>query len=371
MKRNMILITYGIILYIIFMHLDTVLELVGGWYRVGVPLVYGVVIAYMLNIPFMWFRGKAFGKLEQKNKRASINLSLVITYVCFFLLLALLIWFIIPQLVESVTQLVQNIPSYLHALEIFAYEVEELFGLEGYFDGQLTEMWLDLTERASELITEGIPLLANYILSLTSGLYNWIIGLIISVYFLSGKEVLLRQLRSLIIAFAKEKQAEQIMKLSYKSNFIFNRFITGNVIDSFIVGSICFIGLSIFNMPFGLLISLIIGVTNLIPIFGPFIGAVPGAFIIFIVDPVKALLFLVFILVLQQVDGNLIKPKVLGNTIGLPGIWVLISIVIGAGLFGVVGMLLGVPVFALIYSILKEEVALRLEKNSSEEESCT
>jgi predicted PurR-regulated permease PerM len=169
-------------------------------------------------------------------------------------------------------------------------------------------------------------------------------------------------------AFLPMKWMDSIMKVSGRTNHIFNSFIKGSLIDSIVVGILCFLGMSIFGIPYALLVSVIQGITNIIPVFGPLIGAIPSTFIILMDDPVKALIFAIFIIVLQQVDGNIIQPRIVGNAIGLPGIWVLFAIVVGSGLFGIVGLIIGVPTAAVLYAILKESVNNRLEKKDSIEE---
>lgn len=366
LKHNLILISYGIILFLTLMNISSVIQVLRFIYGVINPLVYGLIIAYLLNIPYLWFKEKIFSILEYKwgvsSKIVSI-LSLIFSYAIVLLMIVFLVSIIIPQLISSITQLFQNLPDYITTVEAYANQIIERFGLENMPKiPEINNLWSDINDKASSILTNQIPNIANYIVGFTTGIFSWIIGLIISIYLLYGKEILNRQLKRMLLAFGPEKRTERILELTSRANIIFNRFITGNLIDSIIVGIICFIGLSILRMPYTLLVSVIIGVTNIIPIFGPFIGAIPSIFIIFIVDPFKAFLFLIFIIALQQIDGNIIKPHVVGNSVGLPSVWVLLSIVVGGRLFGIPGMLIGVPTFALIYSILRDETNIRLKK---------
>ena len=193
---------------------------------------------------------------------------------------------------------------------------------------------------------------------------NFLIGLIVSVYLLFSKEQYSAQCKKMTYAFLKTNHANMLLHLTKKSNEIFGGFIIGKIIDSAIIGVLCFIGLSLIKMPYTLLVSVIVGVTNVIPFFGPYIGAIPSAFLILLSDPKKGLYFIIFILVLQQIDGNVIGPKILGNSTGLSPFWVVFSILIGGGMFGFVGMIMGVPTFAVIYYIISMITSQRLERKN-------
>jgi len=366
LKHNLILVSFGIILYLTLLNISHVLGSINYILNIISPVVYGLIIAYILNIPYTWLKDKILIKLHNRwglSTTAISVLSLIITYVVLILVLVILILTIIPQLIDSITQLIQNLPSYISSLEILVNNLIDKYDLENHIPGlpQIDNLWNDFKKQASGILTSQMPNIANYIVNLTTEFLTWALGLIISVYFLWGKEMLVRQMKSLLTAFTPRKISNRMLEVASLSNYIFNRFITGNLIDALIIGILCFIGCSILRMPFALLVSVIIGVTNIIPIFGPFIGAIPSAFIILIVDPIKALFFIIFIFALQQADGNIIKPHIFGTTIGLPSIWVLLSIVIGGRLLGVVGMIIGVPAFALIYSLLREETNKKLK----------
>lgn len=365
LKQSIIIITYGVILFLAISNLTSVLRGIGIIYSVLLPMIYGIVIAYLINIPYRWFRGKVFLRLETRGgryKNTAIILSLISAYVAVLAVIGVLFRFIIPQLLSSITQLIQNTPYYFTSLGAYVNRTLEYLGINHLLDKQLAIIWTDLNERATSVLSDALPIIGNSVLSLTSSIINLIIGFVISIYLIIAKETLIRQGQKLLFAFGPKRYINRTLELSSRANLIFYRFITGNLIDALIIGILCFIGLMIMGMPFVLLVSVIVGVTNIIPIFGPFIGAIPSFFIILAVDPVKALLFLVFIIALQQADGNIIKPHVFGNHVGLPSLWVLVSIIVGGGLFGIVGMLLAVPTFALFYSILRDETNARLNK---------
>lgn len=367
LKQQLILVTYAILLFLAVYNLPAVLAALAILGRVLTPVIIGFAIAFLLNIPFKWFRKAVFYRLEErggKYSQASIVLAIIAAYTVVGVIVGILIRFIIPQVIDSLTQLLQNIPYYVEVIETYTERFIENFNLERFVDAQSLSIWAAFNEKATQWLTRAIPTVGNYVVGITSGLFSWLLGIVISIYFLYAKDALMRQLKLLLYAFGPQKHVGRILELAARANLLFNRFIAGDLIDAVIVGIACFIGTSIMQTPYALLVSVIVGVTNIIPIFGPFIGAIPSLFLIVIVDPFKALLFLIFITALQQIDGNIVKPHVFGNTLGLPSLWVLVSIVVGGGLFGIMGMILGVPTLALLYSIIKEVVHDRLKNDS-------
>ena len=212
------------------------------------------------------------------------------------------------------------------------------------------------------IVNEWMSTLTVGVINVFSELFDLLIGVIVSIYVLFSKETFMRQSKKAVYAFLSPHNANLILHFTQKSNEIFGGFIIGKLIDSVIIGVLCFVGLSLLKMPYTLLVSVIVGATNVIPFFGPYIGAIPSAILILLEDPVKGIYFIIFILILQQIDGNLIGPKILGNSTGLTAFWVVFAILLGGGLFGFVGMLLGVPTFAVIYYIIQMLVNNRLEK---------
>jgi predicted PurR-regulated permease PerM len=370
-KNILIIITYTVVLFMVLNHFTAVTNTLGAWFGIIIPFIYGLGIAYVLNIPYQFFKDrvfKAFKKKGGKSKRWINPLALASTYVSVLVAVFLIVWFIIPQLGSSVNLLVQNIPHYIASLETLLNKQIDYFNLGNLLGSQTSDTWTNLLQKAATMLSNLLQGVINYILGLTSSIYNWLIGFIFSIYMLISKESLLNQLKRVMKAFLPMKWMDSIMKVSGRTNHIFNSFIKGSLIDSIVVGILCFLGMSIFGIPYALLVSVIQGITNIIPVFGPLIGAIPSTFIILMDDPVKALIFAIFIIVLQQVDGNIIQPRIVGNAIGLPGIWVLFAIVVGSGLFGIVGLIIGVPTAAVLYAILKESVNNRLEKKESIEE---
>lgn len=363
-KQSLFLVTFGIVLYLLLQNLNSIIGLLRVLRGIVMPLTYGFVIAYLLNIPYKWYRERLFGHMKKRGGLPSgltKLLSVLMAYATVLLFVALLIWIIIPQLFTSITLLIQNIPYYIDSAEDFINRVVEDLELQHLYSGKLTGSWASMLEFYSQRVQAMMPDMLNRVMDLTSIIFNLLIGIAFSVYLLYSKEKLKVQGKRFLWAFGPRKYNKRLLELAARGNLIFTRFIAGNLLDSALVGVLCFLGMTVFKFPYALLVSVIIGVTNLIPIVGPFIGAVPGALIILTVDPLKAVYFLLFILVLQQIDGNIIKPRLFGNQIGLPSLWVLLAIVVGGGLFGIVGMLIGVPVFALLYTMLREGIEKQLK----------
>jgi len=365
LKNVLFVITYTVVLLIVLNNFTAVRTTLGSWFGLIVPFIYGFGIAYILNIPFVFFKDKVFAFLENKGdlqKKLIIPFALISTYLSVLIALSLIIWFIIPQLGSSISLLVKNIPSYMISLEEFTNDLIDKYNLESLIGSQTDSTWTNLLKQAASTLSNLLLGIANYIVSLTSSIYNWFIGITVSIYLLAGKDNLLNQSKRILKAFLSDKKYDMALEISSRTNGVFNSFIKGSLLDSLIVGIICFIGSSILGIKFALLVSVIQAITNIIPVFGPIIGGVPSTFIILMVDPIKALIFVIFIFVLQQIDGNIIQPRIVGGSIGLPGIWVLFAIVVGSGLFGIAGLLLGVPAAAVMYSVFKEYVNKRLEK---------
>ena len=274
---------------------------------------------------------------------------------------------LLPQLYESVTSIVNSAPEYYQSLEKWAVNVlEDNPEIRTYVERALdtiqsyVENWVK-TSFLSD-VQKILTTLTTSVMAVVKSITNFIIGLVASIYILWSKDTFQAQAKKMVVAAFKPSAANHLLDLGRNINRIFSGFIIGKIIDSAIIGVLCYICMSLMKMPYTALIATIVGVTNVIPFFGPIIGAVPSAFLILLVDPLKAFYFVIFVIVLQQVDGNVIGPKILGNTVGISGFWVLISITVAAGIFGFAGMLLGVPVFAVIYLIISDIVNSSLRK---------
>ena len=341
------------------------------------PFIWGLVICYLLSPLMRFLEERVFlplGKrLYRKNKKGGAGkfarvMSILFSEIVLLLLIAALVYLIIPQILSSVQMLVQNSGTYADNVSKWLDGLLKNYPeLDSYVGGLFGNINANV---GNWLETRLLPQLGSLITSVSSGvygfarsIYNLIIGIIVSVYLLADKEGFLAAVKRLSYAVFSVETAD---RLRQGLNFVdktFMGFLSGKILDSLIIGIICYIVCSILKMPYTLLVSVIIGVTNIIPFFGPLIGAIPSALIILMVDPSKCLIFVIFIIILQQIDGNIIGPRILGSSTGINGFWVMFAIILGSGLFGFWGMLLGVPVFVVIYTVIQNLIIKKLKKS--------
>lgn len=328
------------------------------------PFIIGAVIAYLLNFILVFVEERMLSKnklnkLKPKSKRA---IGLLLTYIVAFILLALFIQFVLPQLVESMLGLVNDIPTYLTNLsDLLTKYTKDLNIDKEYLDIAVTKL-TDFINYFISVAAGLLPVVGQALGIVASSIWNIVLGVIISIYLLIDKEKFCALGRKVVCAVFNEKHSKRILQLVDRSNDTFGKFLSGKIIDSAIIGVLTFVVLTIFKMPYVLLISVIIGITNIIPFFGPFFGAIPATIIILFVSPIKALWFILIIIVIQQLDGNIIGPKILGDSIGISAFWILFSLLVAGKFLGLVGMIIGVPLFAIIYSIIKEVIEEKLDK---------
>lgn len=374
LKNVFIVILFTTLLIFFFINISYVVSVLSFIFRVLAPIMYGLVIAYLFNYPYKLFNNHVFKKMGNKHKwlkKVRKPLSLVLTYVIIFGIIAFLVSTLIPELSASITNLIDNIPAYEKTIKASSDTIAEyILNMTGYNIYELASYQNlislitgnDTTEFIKNFFTNFLPSAFSTVIGIGTGLYNWGLGIIISIYLLASKEKLIRQFKIAIVAYTPKRFYERFFKVGDVFNNKCGKFIVGKIIDSTIIGIMCFIGLSIFKFHYPLLISVIIGVFNLIPFFGPIIGAIPTAFLLLLINPMEALGFIIFLIVLQQFDGNILGPKILGETVGISGFWIMVSVIVGGGLFGVPGMLLGVPIFAAIYTLVEEGAERRLKK---------
>jgi len=335
------------------------------------PFIVGYIIAYLLLPLKKMLNYRVFVPfcrwLYQKNKkRDGHNLAGALSvFVCIVVLLAVmtaLVYLIIPQLISSVRTIINNGNTYISTTTAWLERLLQNYPeIESFFLPKLSNLTNKLLDWAQT------TLLPNLAASLTSGVisvvkasYNVIIGIIVSIYVLFSHEKMGAHVKKMLYGIFSVEAVKKLLSYTDFINTTFINFFIGKIIDSAIIAVLCYIGCSILRIPYALLVSAIVGVTNIVPFFGPFIGAVPSAFIILIVDPLKCLVFIIFVIVLQQLDGNIIGPKILGSSVGITGFWVMFSIILGAGLFGFWGMLLGVPVFVVLYTTITNALNAKL-----------
>lgn len=343
------------------------------------PFIYGFVMAYLLSpIYNATVRGlyKLLGKYFNNKQRLFSFCKLVasvVAVVCLIGAVAGLIALIVPQVIESLTGILKSLPQRLTQLSALFNDITSKMDnkrLAMKMSEIYAQVQTNLIELAQTKLIPGMGTLvgqvSTQVLLTLKTMMNVMIGVMACVYMLNSKERFQGQFKKVILATLPKEKAEAVFDFAKFTNRTFGGFINGKIIDSIIIGIICFILMKIFGFPYPILISAIIGITNVIPFFGPFIGAIPAAIIILLVNPMYSLYFLILIFILQQVDGNIIGPAILGNTTGIASFWVLFSIVIGGGLFGFIGMVLGVPVFAIIYYYFSRSINKRLEAKGLE-----
>ncbi len=380
---------------------------VGG---VAAPVIIGIVIAYILNPLMMYFENRLFKRLKEgtpadenlvvhtlkttigenamvrqlekhsasmekrihRRKVAARVLSLLLTFTVVLAILTGVLVAIVPSVAKSIVDLADQMPGYLAEIQAWAEkvfeeypEISQIVSSEvSDFADLVNKLLAELKPVAGDIIGNVGTGLFKFLGALFTGLKNVLIGFIIAIYLLYSKERMLGQCKKIFVAFFKKERCAKLFRGCAKCNDIFKKYIISNLLDAMIIFVFMLIGMFAMGMPYQTLIAVVCGITNLIPFFGPFIGAIPCGVLILLVDPMKVIWFGIFVLVLQQLDGNVIKPFLFGETLGLPAIWVLISIIIGGGLFGIWGMLLGAPVFAVIYLLFAELVRSKLQSKN-------
>ena len=386
-----IVIAINVLLIVAILKINSILEVLSAIVSVFTPIIWGIVIAFLIN-PIMTGLEKLYRKWKEKPHKERVHkqqkrvkaiknkisqtkfkqkkglraATVTISAIIFVGIVAGIIYVIVPEIINSTNNIIDNFSSIVASAQTW---ISKLFAnypdIGKFLSEKLIAIGTDLTKIQ--------PMLENILsgaIGFVNVVKNFVLGLILSIYILFNKENLFAQIRKIMYALFKKTTCQKLFNFSSQANKTFSGFFIGKIIDSFIIGVICFIILTILNMPYNILISVVIGVTNIIPFFGPFIGAIPSGVLILLVEPRKIIWFIVVMLLLQTFDGYILGPKILGGSTGLPAIWVMVSLFIGAGLFGFVGMLISVPAFALIYSFVKSGVENKLiQKNMHPETS--
>ena len=364
-KNIVFIITYIAILIFALVNFEKILSILGYIINILSPFLFGIILAFVLNVLVNFIEKKIFGKIKpsktwEKVKRpVSITLSLIFVILMIVFIMNLLI----PQLKNSVSLFTESLPEYK----------EDVIGVLNKFD--VTDSTInkvsEYLDNFSKIITDYIKGNSKDVITVTTEvatsiveiISKAIIAIVFAIYMIAQKETLRRQFDKLMNAYLKPKNIDKINTVAVTANKTFSNFVTGQCLEALIFGSLCFIGMLIFGFPYAPTISVLIGFTALIPIFGAFIGTALGAFLILMVSPIKAILFVVFIIILQQIEGNFIYPKVVGKSVGLSGMWVLLSVTVGASVGGILGLLIATPLCSLLYSFLTQIVNDRIRRN--------
>ena len=365
---GMLLLGFAALLVLILMKFDQVWGAVSTVAGTVAPVFYGIAIAYILNVFVHFFEDVAFRPFRDSKSKAWAKvrrpLSVALAYLVVALVIVFIATFIIPGMVESLSVLAdtvqQNAPVYFNNamawLNNFAQENDLTF-IEEFLAGF---NWSTLLSSLTEVLRDFLSSLVGVTFNVASGVFAAVMGFIFSVYMLMGKEKLLRGVKSSLLAFLPKAAARKVGQVATLTNKVFFNFIRGQLLECVILGSLCYVGMSILRLDYALLISSVVALGALIPILGAYIGAAVGVIILLLVHPLDALIFLVFLLILQQVEGNLIYPRVVGSSIGLPPLWTLFAVVFWGGVLGIPGILFGTPATAVLYRLFRSSVRARL-----------
>ena len=368
------LIVFTIITAIIGFNWRIVLSVLGSIISMLSPFILGGGIAFLLNIPMKHIEKS----LNIKNRKTGRALSLIITLILFVAVVLVAILVVVPQLLESVVQLQYKIPQFIESTEVFLNKCfsDNPWILESAENININ--WEETYKTISQVLSSGLSSVITGSLYAVRGvagaLTNFGIGFIFAIYLLIGKEVLSGQFKKLVKVYLPEDIGEKTLEILGIAERIFSGFFTGQCLEACILGMMFIITLSVLNLPYALLIGVLIAITALIPVFGAFVGLFVGAFLMLIQSPADAVIFVIAFFVIQQIEGNLIYPHVVGNSVGLPAIWVLLAVTLGGSMMGVVGMILFIPGFSVLYTLIKENVhskySVLTAKTGDEDENC-
>lgn len=374
LRNALICISFTVLLLLVKDNMKIVWDIICTFAAVLTPFIIGFLFAYILNYPYKFFYSKAFAKVGSKNQKLiglRKALSVICTYAIVLAIVVVLIWIVVPQIIDNISTLAESMPAYFESLMNYINDfiawLNNTFSLGINEDNILSMLVQQLftfltSNEASNFASEASNYLKDMLIGTALGVYNFIMAIIISVYFLAAKDQLCRQVKKLAVAFIPIKQLPRIYEIVDITDTKCGRFLVGDIIDAAVVGVLHFIVLAIFQVPYSPLIAVLVGITNIIPFFGPFIGSIPSCFILLLVNPWEMIKFLIINIIIQQIDGNFIKPKIIGGQVGLSSFWVLFSVLVGGSLFGIVGLILGTPIYAVIYYLIQKQTRIKIEE---------
>lgn len=369
-KTIMQLILFTIVIIFAFVNIEALWNFFMYIIKVFMPFIIGAIIAFVLNVLLNVVENKLFKKLNEKDskiwRRIKRPTSVITTFVIIIAIIAFVLGLLIPQLQNTVEIFTDNIDSYkkqsvelLDKIGISNKDIKKFINGLDDIQGELTTY---LDNNKEEIMQTTVGVASTVIGTITS----FVLGIVFAIYILLKKEDLARQSKKILKAYLPEKREKRIREICEVSNTTFGNFISGQCLEALIIGILCFIGMLILQIPYASTISVLVGFTALIPVFGAFIGTAIGAFLILMVDPTKAIIFIIFIIILQQIEGNLIYPKVVGKSVGLPGLWVMVAVTVGASIAGILGMLVSVPLCSVLYGIIKTNVNARIDEKNKQ-----
>lgn len=358
-KKILFLIAYTIVLLIACLNIDKVFGGISQFLAIISPFFIATCIAFIVNLPMKRIEPALSKKMKKSTRRA---ISIALSFLCIILVFTTILLFLIPQLSQSVRSLGEILPNQIKNAENYLYTLAESFNIPDNMWDYLMYQVNSLLEFFGEFIFMAFPKMLDVTVSIANSTINFFIGLVVSVYILNSKESLINNLHKIIKAIFPKKTADYLEHVGQVTNKTFTSFIAGQLTESFILGSLCTIGLFVLRIDYAVLIGVIVGISSLIPIFGSILGTIPCVLLLLVVSPRKALVFLVFIFILQQLEGDIIYPRVVGKSIGISGLWVMFAMIVGGSLLGVFGLIIGIPIFAVFYALTQEWVEKRLKQ---------
>lgn len=357
------IITYAAILILIITNFDELRTFFADFFGLFTPLVLGFALAFVLNRPCQWFlRLYRRGLGGTRGERACLPLAVCSSYLVLIFAIFALFSFIIPRFIASIQHFVSSLEGYMSNIQTALNTLTAELHLEQSPDlSGINNILNDVFSWAVEMLTDALPQLLSLTGTIVSAVVTGVLALAFSIYMLSGRDRLLRQCRRLYDAYMPKKIAGPLLDVVHLTADTFSRFVVGQIIEACIIGGLCAAGMLFIQPDYAALIGVLVGCTALIPVVGAYVGAIVSALLLLVVSPVKALIFLIFLVILQQIEGNVIYPRVVGSSIGLPGIWVLTAVTVGAGIGGIPGVLLSVPVASVLYTLLRRDVHRRLD----------
>lgn len=369
LRKKIIVITYAALLLFVVMKFDFVRGILGNVTHILSPFFLGIVLAFVLNKPMCFFERLLSKKIKKKGTVR--GLSITISFLIFLLVIVAVFWFIVPQLVINANMFISRTTIYISRIERWINDFNYRYNLQSVdlekLFGQLTDLIQSVSTFVVNYIGDIVPRLITVTTNLVSYIFNLVITIVFAINLLAAKEKILKQLGLLNRAYLPEKFAVKNEKVATIVNDIFGKYLIGQVTEACILGGLCFIGMKIFRFDYAILISTLIAVTALIPVAGAWIGGGLSFLLLALVSPLNAVMFFIYLTVLQQLENNLIYPRVVGSSIGLPGIWVIFAVTVGGGLFGLPGIMLSVPTMSVIYALVGENVKNRLKRKTSKQ----
>jgi predicted PurR-regulated permease PerM len=373
LKKTIIISACAAFFLWLALNLSTAADAVGFIIGLFMPFIVGLCMAFILNVFMRFFEYRAFAPLTRKLERGKREgriwkkvrrpLSLVITLILVFGVVTFVVVMIIPALTETINWLIDKTPEYIDAFSTWLNDFLHGFGWQGDVRNFITKDYETILQRVMKFLSGAGSDIAAGAMNIASGVFgtvsNGLLGFVFALYILLIKDTLARHTAALIGAYISERRAAWIFKTADLASKIFGKFVAGQCIEAVIIGTLTALGCLFINARFAVMLGVLVGFTALIPVIGAFLGVIVGALLLVIVSPWQALAFIIFVIILQQLEGNLIYPKVVGTSIGLPGIWVMLAVLVGGSIYGILGIIIAVPLTSVIYAMLKESIAKR------------